>query len=185
MMKLWSLAVAALVVMTVPAIARAQATRIPEPALVPLEVEVTIARYDGTKRISNLPYTLAVNSNGENVRLHMGADVAVPSATFTPLAGNDKQVNPLQSYQYRSVGTTIIASSKAAEDGRFQLSLSIEDSSVFTVPSGAAGATPAFRRFNSSNTLLLRDGQTREYTAATDRVSGEVVKVSVTLRVVK
>jgi hypothetical protein len=33
--------------------------------------------------------------------------------------------------------------------------------------------------------LVMKDGQTREFTAATDRVSGEVVRISVTLRVVK
>jgi hypothetical protein len=37
----------------------------------------------------------------------------------------------------------------------------------------------------AANNLVLRDGQTRQFTAATDRVTGEVVKVDVTLRVVK
>ena len=34
-------------------------------------------------------------------------------------------------------------------------------------------------------TLVLRDGQTRQFSAATDRVNGEVVRIEVTLRVVK
>jgi hypothetical protein len=44
---------------------------------------------------------------------------------------------------------------------------------------------PVFRSFRSTNTLVLRDGQTRQFTAATDRVSGEVVRIDVTLNVVK
>jgi hypothetical protein len=44
---------------------------------------------------------------------------------------------------------------------------------------------PVFRKFSSTNMLVMRDGQTREFTAATDRVSGEVVRIAVTLRVVK
>ena len=161
----------------------------PEPAKarIPLEIEVVITRYDGTKKVSSLPYTLAVNANGTEVQLNMGAEVAIPSTAFTPLAQGGANVSPLTSYNYRSVGTGIITRAATAEDGRFDLQLSIDDSSVYTNPAAppGLGQVPAFRSFRSRNTLLLRDGQTREYTAATDRVSGEVVKVSVTLKVVK
>jgi predicted small secreted protein len=44
---------------------------------------------------------------------------------------------------------------------------------------------PAFRSFKGVNTVLLKDGQTRQYTVATDRVTGEVLKVDVTLKVLK
>ena len=157
-------------------------------ALVPLEVEVVISRYMDTKRISSLPYTLAVNANGPEVQLNMGTDVAVPSTTFAPAAADAKgQPGPLMSYNYRSVGTSISSMASVMEDGRFDLRLNIDDSSVYQSPSTIPGGNqmPAFRSFRSRNTLLLRDGQSREYTAATDRVSGEVVKISVTLRVVK
>jgi hypothetical protein len=157
--------------------------------LVPLEVEVVISRYMDSKRISSLPYTLAVNANGPEVLLNMGTDVAVPSAAFTPITSGDAKgaVNPITSYNYKSVGTSINSSANVTEDGRFDLRLYIDDSSVYQSPSTVAGGNqmPAFRSFRSRNTLLLRDGQSREYTAATDRVSGEVVKISVTLRVVK
>jgi hypothetical protein len=95
--------------------------------------------------------------------------------------------SPVTSYNYRSVGTSITSSASVTEDGRFDLRLFIDDSSVYQSPSTVPGGNqmPAFRSFRSRNTLLLRDGQSREYTAATDRVSGEVVKISVTLRVVK
>ena len=191
-MKLPSILLAVLLIGGVAAPARAQ-NPFPVPvaptakAPVPLEVEVVIARYDGAKRISSLPYTLAVNANGSEVALNMGTDVAVPTTTFTPNAPAEQKTNPLVAYSYRSVGTNIQARAVSTEDGRFDLQLYIDDSSVYNNPTpGPGGASmPAFRKFNSRNTLLLRDGQTREYTAATDRVSGEVVKVSVTLRVVK
>jgi hypothetical protein len=162
-------------------------TQEPAKARVPLEVEVVITRYDGTKKVSSLPYTLAVNANGSEVQLNMGAEVAIPSTAFTPVAGGGSNANPLTSYNYRPVGTGIVARATIAEDGRFDLMLNIDDSSVYTNPGAPAGVgqLPAFRSFRSRNTLLLRDGQTREYTAATDRVSGEVVRVSVTLKVVK
>ena len=44
---------------------------------------------------------------------------------------------------------------------------------------------PAFRSFKSNFTVLLRDGQTTQYTSAVDPVSGEVMKIDVTLNVIK
>jgi hypothetical protein len=38
--------------------------------------------------------------------------------------------------------------------------------------------------FESSETLVLKDGQSSQFTAATDKISGEVTK-SITLTVVK
>ena len=46
-----------------------------------------------------------------------------------------------------------------------------------------APGVPVFRSFESSNTLVLRDGQSRQYTAAADRVTGESIRVDVALTV--
>lgn len=52
---------------------------------------------------------------------------------------------------------------------------------------GSAGlsSTPVLRNFKSSSSMILRDGQTGQYLAATDPVGGEVLKIDVTLNVVK
>ena len=175
------------VLLFVAAVSPADAQQKPAASPISLDVEVVISRYDGAKRISNVPYTLAINSDKKVVQLNMGTQIAVPSTAFTPAAGAEGKPTPLTSYNYRNVGTSIEASASALEDGRFELDLNIDDTSVFSAPTQGFGgqSMPAFRTFRSRNTLLLRDGQMREYTAATDRVSGEVVKVSVTLRVVK
>ncbi len=44
---------------------------------------------------------------------------------------------------------------------------------------------PVVRSFQTTNRLILKDGQTSQFTAATDRVSGEVVRIDITLKVVK
>ena len=44
---------------------------------------------------------------------------------------------------------------------------------------------PLFRRFETSLDPLLRDGETVQAIASTDPVTGEVVKIDVTLNVVK
>lgn len=161
--------------------------------LIPLSIEVVIARYEGEKKISSHPFTLAVNANdvGQS-QLRMGANVPVPSGaiTFKPPAGGDApapSANPF--ITYREIGTSIDCSARTGVTGadEFQVRLSVEDTSVYAGASGAptAGEAPVFRTFRSANTLILRDGQTREFTAATDRVNGEVIRIAVTLRVVK
>jgi hypothetical protein len=168
-----------------PAPAPAAAPTAPTKGLIPLEVEVVITRYEGTKKLSSLPYVLALNGGGTEVQLNMGTQVAVPTTAIAP-ANADGKGNPFTTYNYRDVGTRISARARIVEGG-YDLQLNIDDSSVYTssTPGMAGAQMPAFRTFSSRNSLLLRDGQTREYTAATDRINGEVVKVSVALRVVK
>jgi hypothetical protein len=48
-----------------------------------------------------------------------------------------------------------------------------------------APGNPSFRSFRASDSLVLKDGQTAQFTTAVDKVSGEIVKVDVTLTVVK
>jgi hypothetical protein len=163
------------------------ATPVSQRPVTPLDIEVVISRFQGDKKISSLPYSFSVNANGPETSLNMGTEVPVPNNVF---AGGDKPGAPLRSFNYRSVGTSITASATSTADARFELRLWIDDSSVYTSADNKQNdpilaEMPVFRNFKSRNNLLLRDGQTRQYTAATDRVSGEVVKVDVTLRIVK
>lgn len=172
-----------------------QAQGVPQrEAATPLEVEVVISRYRGDKRTGSVPYLLTVNAQDTTPRaetsLNMGAEVPVPVSTFTPVPATGDKPAPLRSFNYRSIGTKITAFAVPTADGRFELFLGIDESSVATSGNATAGEPviaemPVFRSFQTRTTLLLRDGQTRQFTAATDRVSGEVVRVDVTLKVAK
>ena len=159
--------------------------------LIPLKVQVVVSRYQGTKMVSSLPYTLAVVANdGEKTSLRMGVEVPVPTTVFSgPKDG--PATPPITSYNYRSVGTNIDCSARTVEDAMFRLDLAVEDSSIFVAEKDNANApprvvnTPSFRRFTSTFNVLLRDGQTVQHTSATDPVSGEVLRVDVTLNVLK
>lgn len=154
--------------------------------IVPLEVQVTISRYQGDKKISSMPYVLAVNANSTEAQLTMNVDVPVATTTFTPVT-DDKSPAPLTSFNYRGVGTNIVCGATTADD-RFEVNIGIDETSVVPSAEGQVGTRPgmpAFRNFKSRNRLLLRDGQSRQYTAATDRISGETVRVDVTLKVIK
>jgi hypothetical protein len=166
------------------------ALRADDKPVVPLRVQIVIARYQGDKKVSNLPYTLIVNANLSKTSLRLGSQVPVPTTSYTPIAAGGAGVNPLTSYQYRDVGIKIDCNAGTLDDGRYKLDLAIEDSSVYgddQIPASqsksALGAS--FRQFSSVNTVVLKDGQTSQFTVATDKVNGEVTKVDVTLNVLK
>jgi hypothetical protein len=173
-------------------VAKAQAARDDLQRLVPLSVDVTVTRYQGEKKISSMPYVLAVNANklgnaGPSL-LRMGARVPVPT-TAAPVGNPAGPTSPFSGpVNYEDIGTNIDCTAKVM-DGGFEVRISVKDTSVYAnIQDNATptvGNMPVFRSYQSTNTLVLRDGQSREFTAATDRVSGEVIRIAVTLKVVK
>ena len=96
------------------------------------------------------------------------------------------------SYSYKDVGTNIDCQAQDAAGGTYSLAITISDSSVqLESPEGSAtkkatmSDVPAFRAFNATFSMLLRDGQTMQYASATDSVTGDVTKIDVTLNVLK
>jgi len=162
---------------------------------VPLELQVVIARYQGEKRISSLPYVLSMKSTNISrggASLRLGSRVPVRREVSTP-AADGKPAATTNAVNYENVGTNIDAGASALEDGRYEVTLTISESSVITDTKQASdlrgasgmGEYPVFRSYQSTNTLFVKDGQTAQFTAASDRVSGEVVRVEVKLTVVK
>lgn len=152
--------------------------------IVPLKVQIVISRYQGEKRVSSMPYMLSISANeGRPTNLRMGAQV--PVMTGQPPAGDGKP--GVQAFNYKDVGTSIDCSATTYDDGRFRLQITIDDSSVIADAADATlmKGTPSFRSFRSSEYLLLKDGQSMQFTTATDKVTGDVVKVDLTLNVVK
>jgi type II secretory pathway component GspD/PulD (secretin) len=139
--------------------------------------------------LSSIPYTLAVTPDGSRFNLRVGGQIPVTTATFTP---SDKPEGGKAgfSYSYRDIGTLIDVTAAPTDDGRYRVAVAVEDSSVYppsegTKTGGGPAGVPAFRSFRSSNAVILRDGQSVEYVAATDRISGETSRISVKLTVVK
>lgn len=158
---------------------------------VPLNVRFVLSRYQGDKKISSLPYMLGVLSNSQKTSLRIGTQVPVVTAVFGPKSESGALI-PSQSYSYRDVGTNIDCQAQALSNGLFSLTVTVEDSSIHLDSSpGAADQkqplrdVPAFRSFRAAFAMALRDGQTMQYASATDPVSGEVMRVDVTLTVAK
>jgi hypothetical protein len=157
------------------------------PVATPLKVTVLVSRFQGEKKLSSLPYTLSVNA-GSRATLRMGAKVPVMMITSANVPKDVPQVGPVQ---YQDVGTDIDCMVwTAQDDGRYRLEITISDTSVYgdgpaATDNKPAPGNPSFRSFRATDSMVLRDGQTAQFTTATDKVSGEIVKVDVTLTVVK
>jgi type II secretory pathway component GspD/PulD (secretin) len=150
--------------------------------VVPLKVQVVISRQQGEKKISSMPYNLSMNA-GKGANLRMGSKIPVAMSVF-----NQDKGNTAASFNYQDVGTNIDCVSTLMDDGRVALSITVDDSSVYpdeqVMPGGVKG-NASFRSFRAVNSMILKDGQTGQFASATDKLTGETVKVDVTLTVVK
>jgi hypothetical protein len=152
----------------------------------PLKVSVTFAEFEGDKKVKSLPYTMVVVADGRPPKsvLKMGSRVPV-------YTGKENGM------QYLDVGSSIACQANRTKDNKFDVRLDLDRSWVegdVAVPvdrgtsSGSSSGQfpePIVRQFRSELSLTLRDGQTVESTFATDPLSGNVLKVEVSLSIVK
>ncbi len=157
-----------------------------------LKVQIVFTEYEGEKKTKTLPYTLVVLP-GDDIRfanlskLRIGDRVPVAAAS-----GNEGGATQ---FQYIDVGTNIDCRASGAGSGRFQLALNLERSWVQAETPDAESKKPAsivkqynlptIRQFRSESSLNLIDGQKIESTFATDPMTGKVIKLEITMNVVK
>ena len=162
----------------------------PRPEL--LRVQIVLSRLQGERKIASVPYTLLLTSDGRKARLRMGVEMPVAVGVGVQQEQGKPALAPIQ---YRNVGTSIDCWMEDKKDGLYQLSLNVESSSVFAPTeartsvglsdAGLAPNQPLFRTFNVGLNPTLRDGQSVQTVASTDPVTGEVVKIDVTMNVVR
>lgn len=163
-----------------------------EVSTTPVKVTIVFTEYDADKKTKSLPYTIYINApdasevKSQWVRMRVGSRVPVYTGGST---GN---------MTYLDVGTNIDARAAHTPEGHFLLNLNLERSWAegYTLvpvqrppeqmdPHAGSFQEPIIRNFRSELDLKLREGQTLETTMATDPVSGKVMKVEVSLSVVK
>lgn len=143
-----------------------------------LKMTVTLSRYTGEKKTSSLPFVLMLVSGDERpTTVQMSSQVAIPQG----IQGNI-------TYTYQSIGTSMTANAKLLEGGLCNLALTISDTQL-AIESGASApelkGLPRIQSFTTAPRLILRDGTTVSYNAGTDKFTGEIVKVDVTMNIVK
>jgi hypothetical protein len=150
--------------------------QLPVKPMVPLKVQVVVSRYQGQKQTGRVPFTLSVNANDRKAaEVTSATQVLIPMVTV-----GEKTTGPV----FKDVGISIRCLAASVDGNRFALDLNVESASI---DDDQPKKDPPYRirAFRSSQQVLLRDGQTMEYTTATDPVNGEEVKVAVTMTVVK
>jgi len=196
-------AVLAGAIAAVPAEARGQGTsgqaQAPTLATQSTQVDVVLTRYQGEKKTSSLPFTLMVNASSRNsgqTSIRMGVDVPVGTSTSNVTQTSGAQTNSSRAVgttkvdiAYRNVGTDIDCMVNRVDETTYSVYVNIHDSSLFSqeagkIPAGTADAA-AFRTFSTANTQFLKDGQTRLFGVATDKVTGETLRIEVKLTVLK
>lgn len=171
--------------------AQARTTALPNGGNIPLRLQIVISRFQGEKRVSSMPYELSLRSGAGNATLALGARIPVPNTAFPVKDPADptNAAGPFTTYSYENVGININCNATALENGGFDLFIEVNESSAVTDVSElkaiTGGNRPVFRSYQSENRLFMRDGETSQFTAATDRVTGEIVRVEVKLMVLK
>jgi hypothetical protein len=150
---------------------------------VPLKLDVVFTRYRGEIEIGRLPFTLLLNSDNTSARLKMGLMV--------PLRYEKEGMH--SNVVFKDVVTSVNCRARPLSGERFALACNFDQDSVYSpdnedpaedAKANAALTPPVVRRFYSETTLVLRHGQTLQH-SATDPLTGEVLKVDVTLTVVR
>jgi hypothetical protein len=188
---------AALAAVPWPVNAQAPAPKAPEPVAVQLDVALT--RWQGEKKTSSLPFVLIVyaSSRGSSATsLRMGVDVPVGTSTSSATQTTGAQGNSPRAVEtsksetvFRNVGTDIDGRVTRVDESTFDVYVNIRDSSIFSSdpskPPAVVADPTAFRTFNASNSLPMKDGQSRLFGLATDKITGETMRIEVKLTVLK
>jgi hypothetical protein len=154
------------------------------PAATPLKVQVVLSRYDGDRKLASMPYTLLVNAGERDNRVTLRMGVALP---ITGVGANGPTIT------VQDIGTNMDCTATPTDDGRFRISFAVNHTSVYeadqkhlqaAVPR-VGDAAQLIRSFTSSFFALLRDRESAQTIAATDPVTGEVMKIEVSVTVVK
>jgi hypothetical protein len=164
----------------------AQSTQQPPAPEIEYRVQFVVSEFDGARKISSLPYMLSTTSVNSRPKLRIGGRVPVVTGTK---AGDS-------SLQYIDIGTNIDCTVKPSDGGKYSLDFIVDRSSVY-VPGAdktkrewspgdpVPNEDPLLLSFRGDLRILLRDGENREATEMTDPLTGHVIKVDVTLNIVK
>lgn len=155
------------------AAAQDQAKAPSEPAKSFVRVDFVFTEYNGQQKVSSLPYTMYVEA----------------VASGAPHPGKLR----IRDNFHVQVETDIDCFVFINEDGSYEVEANLNMFSVYSAADGRSEPTanpsandrPVNRTFTDEFNVKLHDGETVEGASATDPFNGHVIKVTVTLHVMK
>lgn len=162
--------------------------------LASLKVQIVFTEYEGDKKLKSLPYSFLITTRTRDA--HPEAKIRIGNRVPVYTGGERGAVS------YMDVGTNIDSWAEGVAPGQYRVYLSMERSWVEgnvavpleKVPSTQSGGgeshptefrQPIVRQYRAEITPILKDGQTLETQMATDPLSGRVVKLEVSMSVLK
>ncbi|MHB8486217.1 MAG: hypothetical protein ACYDCM_10905 [Candidatus Acidiferrales bacterium] len=176
----------ALLLMPVVNHAQEQAKAPSDQSISHVRIDLLLTEYDGQKKISSLPYTIYAESSprqrsAQSGSLRMGVRVPVPL-----------NASPTSSFSYMDVGTNIDCNAWTLGEGAYDVLITVSRSSLYTPSQTETEGEQIHvangmvtRNFSTNFDLKLHDGETTDGTSATDPLNGHILKISVTLHVIK
>ena len=98
-------------------------------------------------------------AEGSKLVANLGDEIPVPSTTFQPLISGGTAINPMTSYQYRSVGVNVSVTPRVTYDGDIILDLEVESSTKGSDVNVAGTNLPSFGSRKVTTRMRLRDGE--------------------------
>jgi hypothetical protein len=153
---------------------------------IPIKVQIVVAEYDGEKKTSSMPYSFLSLADEKfwgtyNTSLRTGVRIPIE------VDGKDQKTT------YMDVGLNIDCGIKTEDDGRYFARLTLERTSLY--PGGSSGeeqlgvsrphGQPIIHQFKISENHIFKDGQTLEMVSSTNPLNGHVLRISVTINVMK
>lgn len=158
----------------------------PQERVVPLMVSVVLTRHPQAKPetvTARLPFEVGLTA-GNRATLHVKGDVPVPAPM---VVSGDGKTTAVSSYNFRSVGTSLTIDATDVGDGRYRLQLAIDDSQLVPV-SVSESAAPGLPRalaqsFQASTSVVMGHGDRVQHSLATDKITGEQIRIEIGLKV--
>ena len=160
--------------------------------LASLKVQVVFTEYEGDKKLKSLPYVFLVTTRTRDEHPEAKIRVGNRVPVYTGGGGDRGSVT------YMDIGTNIDGWAEGVGPDQYRVHLSLERSWVegsVSVPvdkiqsTGESRATefaqPIVRQYRAELTPILKNGQSIETNLATDPLSGRVVKLEVSMTVLK
>lgn len=151
-----------------------------------VRIDLLLTEYDGQKKVSSLPYTIYAESY---LQQHHGGPPpgSLRIGVRVPVSIDSNNL------QYMDVGTNIDCYPWTFGEGVYDLRVSVNRSSIYAPSQGenegeqihAVGGRMITRNFSTDFDLKLHDGETADGTSAADPLNGHILKISVTLHVIK
>ncbi len=165
-------------------------------SLASLKVQVVFTEYEGDKKLKSLPYSFLLTTRTKDDRPEAKIRIGSRVPVYTG-AGEHGSMT----MTYMDVGTNIDSWAEGVAPGQYRVHLYLERSWVegdVLVPIEKAPATsssgeshasqfrePIIRQYKAELTPILKDGQSLETNLATDPLSGRIVKLEVSISVLK